>query len=245
MRRILVFAMMIMPTLSFAQDKGASDKVDLKQLEDKYWAAKDDDLGVVQNRAFTKEKRFYGSLSTGPLINDEWIVGSINTLSLGYFFNEQWGLELGHKAGALKKNDGVDQIVMRNGLQPDHNIFLSSTSLYGIWVPFYGKMSLLDRKIIYFDMQFALGVGQINYENQLDATETPNVAQTTTGISFDIAQHFFFSNHFAVRVDLKNTWSTQKLKKWRTSGTADPSTRDLSDKGQQDTTFQIGLTYFH
>lgn len=244
MRRILFLTILTFPWMSLAQEKASSDKVDLKQLEEKYWAAKDDDLGVVQNRAFTKEKRFFGSLTTGPLINDEWVVGNINSVSLGYFFNEQWGVEIAQQSGSLKKNDGVDEIARRNGLQPDHNIFVGATTLYGMWVPFYGKMSLLDRKIIYFDMQFALGLGQVSYENQLDVTERANERQATMGLSLDVTQHYFFTEHFAVRVDLKNRWSTQKLKRWRV-GADGESTRDLSDKKQQDTTFQIGLTYFH
>ncbi|MEO0335372.1 MAG: hypothetical protein AAF202_03205, partial [Pseudomonadota bacterium] len=43
--------------------KTAGDRVDISDLENKYWAPKDTDFKVVQNRLYTKEKRF--SLSTG------------------------------------------------------------------------------------------------------------------------------------------------------------------------------------
>ena len=35
------------------QQRG-SDKLDIKKLEQKYWAAKDDDFSVVQNRRYVK-----------------------------------------------------------------------------------------------------------------------------------------------------------------------------------------------
>ena len=39
-----------------------TDKVDISDLEQKYWAPKDTDFSVVQNRTYTKEKRFTFSL---------------------------------------------------------------------------------------------------------------------------------------------------------------------------------------
>jgi len=246
MRRILVVLLFaaVIPQGLFAQAAKESDKVDLKAIEEKYWAAKDDDLGVVQNRAFSKTGRIYGSIGTGPIINDEWLLGQVYHLSFGYFFTEHWGVELGYQQGQLKKNDGVDRIAIQNGLQPDHNKFLTATSIYGIWVPFYGKMSLVDTKIVYFDMQFALGLGNVSYENQIDPSEGSNSQQNALGVSFDITQHYFFSNHFAVRVDLRNRWSTQKLQKFRLSGSS-ATGRELGDKKQQDTSLQIGLTFFY
>ncbi len=252
MRRILMIMLAtIISQKSFGADTAPvkeinekSDKVDLKALEEKYWSAKDDDLGVVQNRAYTKTNRIFTSIGIGPLINDEWIVGQVTHLSAGYFFSEHWGLELSYNQGTLRKNDGVDRIAQQNGLQPDHNKFIDSTLLYGTWVPFYGKMSLADKKIIYFDMQFGLGIGQVSYENQIDPAEGSSQKSSATAIGLDITQQFFFSNHLAVRVDLKNRWSTQKVQKYRVSGSTTGG-RNLPDKSQQDTTFQVGLTFFY
>lgn len=60
----------LLPLSALAQDKGTSDKVDLKKLEDKYWSAKDDEYGVIQNRTFSKAGRFFGAVGYGTLIND-------------------------------------------------------------------------------------------------------------------------------------------------------------------------------
>ena len=77
--RAVAIAILIssLTSLSFAQDKGG-DKLDLKKLEDKYWAAKDTDFSVVQNRTYTKEGRAFLSLSYGPLMNDPYSYGRLS-----------------------------------------------------------------------------------------------------------------------------------------------------------------------
>ena len=223
---------------------GDSDKIDLKKIQDQYWTAKDDDLGVVQNKSFSKTARVFVHTSIGPAINDDWSVGTWNQLGVGFYQNEQMGYELSFQKGNLKKNDSVDRIAYQNGLQPDHNRFLDSLTMSFLWVPFYGKMSLLDKKIFYFDMQFGFGLSSINYENQIDPSEGSNQKKSAIGFAFDITQHFFVSKSIAIRLDLKNQWCRENLQKYRISGSANQN-RDLGNVGYQGTAILIGFTYFH
>lgn len=244
---LMIFAALTATSLTaFAQAKESkdSDKLDLKKLEDKYWAAKDTDFSVVQNRTYTKEKRPFVTLSYGPMVNDEWSVGRMTNIAGGYYFSERWGFEVAHEMGSLKENDGLIQIKSYNGLQPNYNKFVSYTSANLIWVPFYAKMSFMDRKIVYFDMQFALGVGNMTYENQLDPSETSNEKKTALGYNFDFTQQLFFSEHFAVRLDVKNKWSKQDLMRYRLQGSGSTS-RDLGTTNRQDTSILLGLTFFY
>ena len=65
-------------------------------------------------------------------------------------------------------------------------------------------MSALDRAIWYFDLQLALGVGQMAYDSQVQlATNGPALPKTATGYNFDLTAQVFFSRHFAFRLDLK------------------------------------------
>jgi outer membrane beta-barrel protein len=247
MKALLTFAAVMTLSLSvFAQAKDAkeSDKLDLKKLEDKYWAAKDADFSVVQNRTYTKAGRPFVTLSYGPMVNDEWSIGRMTSVSGGYYFNERWGFELAHEMGDLKENEGLVQIKKFNGLQPNYNKFVSYTSANLVWVPFYAKMSFLDRKIVYFDMQFALGVGSMAYESQLDPSEASHEKKTALGYNFDFTQQLFFSEHFAVRLDLKNKWSKQDLQRYRLQGSG-AANRDLGSTNRQDTSFLLGLTFFY
>ena len=226
-----------------SQDRG-SDKLDLKRLEDKYWSAKDTDLSVVQNRTYKKDGRFFTSLSYGPLVNDAWSYGRMTNLAVGYYFNERWGLEVAHEVGSLKDNDSVIAIKDPSlGGTPDFNTFNDYTSLNAIIVPFYAKMSFMDSKILYFDMQFALGVGQMNYTSKIDSSDGGDIKDKAIGYNFDVTQQLFFHENFAFRLDIKNKFTKQKKYKGNSPGVNATAT-PMGDINQQDTSILLGLTVF-
>ncbi|MBC7370064.1 MAG: outer membrane beta-barrel domain-containing protein, partial [Bdellovibrionaceae bacterium] len=108
-----------------------SDKLDIKKLEQKYWSAKDDDFAVVQNRTYTKAKRYFLSVNAGVPFNDPFVAGTLYGANFGYFFNERWGLDVEYKSGSLKDNDATALFQSRYGVYPDHNVFQSSQILSG------------------------------------------------------------------------------------------------------------------
>jgi outer membrane beta-barrel protein len=225
-----------------AADSG-SDKMDLKKLEDKYWSAKDTDFNVVQNRTYNKNKRVFLSVGYGPLINDAYSYGRMTNMALGYYFSERYGVEFAFEKGTLTPNSSVDAMASYNGLNPNYNKFVDYKSVNFIWVPFYAKMSFMDIKIVYFDMQFGFGMGQLTYESIIDPVQASNDKQTALGYNFDFTQQLFFSEHFAVRLDIKNKWSKQNQKIWHTT-TGGPSRDSLGSINQQDTSILLGVTYF-
>jgi outer membrane beta-barrel protein len=239
----LIASLMLWGQPSPAQQKG-SDRMDLKKLEDKYWEAKDSDMGVVQNRTYTKDDRFFLSASYGPLVNDAYSIGRMTNFAAGYYFSERWGFEAVYETGALKDNDSTLGYANQNAVAPNYNIFKSWTGINAIFVPFYAKMSFLDRAIMYFDMQFSLGVGTMAYQSQIDPLEGPHRDASALGFSFDFTQQLFFSKHVAIRLDLKNKWSAQDTYRYRKGSSKSEDERPLGKKSQQDTSFLIGLTFF-
>ena len=231
-----------------ASDQRGSDKLDIKKLEQKYWAAKDDDFSVVQNRRYVKASRFFGTLEGGIPLNDPYSTGTIFSGSFGYFFNERWGLEANYNNANLSANDSSKQFTAQYKAVPDHNIFKSSYFFSGTWVPFYAKMSALDKAIIYFDMGLTLGAGMVNYEI---AQNTGNKAKSSPGIKLGIFQQIFFSEHFAVRVDLNNTWANEDQARYYTPGSNLPNgggtagANTLGSKVFNDTSLMVGITYWH
>lgn len=232
-----------------ASDERGSDKLDLKRLEDKYWSAKDTDFSVVQNRRYTKAKKYFVSLGYGPLVNDAYSYGRMTNVSGGYYFSERMGVELGYEMGNLRDNDSTDTFINQNKFAPDYNQFQKYISANFLVVPFYAKMSFWDRKIMYFDMQFAVGVGQLTYKvKRVDGAAPPSNPgtdssrdETTIGYNLDITQQLFFAQNFAVRFDIKNKWSKQKKERYYLNGAQE---RSLGDINQQDTTMLLGLTVF-
>jgi len=239
---LLAVAGLFFASKSFAQT--GSDKVDVQALENKYWAAKDDDFSVVQNRAFSKKKRFFGTAHYGVSINDPYYSGTYLGISGGYFFNESWGVEGTYQQSDFSKSRAFNDILGLGG-GPRANQFINRIGVNGIWTPIYAKMSLFDRKIIHFDMGFTFGLTQISYETPYSRTPFSNGFQETSksnstmGYTIGVMQQFYFRENMAIRVDFNNTFSTQKTVRYTSQTGASGGNRNVND-----TSLLIGFTIF-
>lgn len=228
------------PPATPAEEDRGSDKMDIKSLEKKYWSAKDDDFQVVQDRAYPKAKRGFGSLLYGNVINDPYTVGSGSGAAFGYYFTERWGLELSYIKTSLKDNDSTGEFKSSYGTSPNYNITRAITTLSGHYMPIYGKISLRDKSIMYFDMGVAFGLGQTAYEKQSSGTGEKASAMH---YSLDIIQQYFVSRSVAFRIDFKNQWSTQDRLIYGVK-TGETKSRPLDSHGYQNTFLMFGLTIF-
>jgi outer membrane beta-barrel protein len=224
-----------------ANAQSGSDKLDVKALEQKYWAAKDDDFSVVQNRAFSKNNRFFTTLHYGQAINDPYYTGSYLGASLGYFFNETWGLEANYMMSNFSDSKSFKDIVSLGG-GPKVNEAKDKAVINVMWFPIYAKMSLFDKKIIHFDMGLSLGVGNFGYERKYYVGTFPAGSEksekgTSLGYSLGITQQFYFNRLMAIKVDFVNTVSSQKQINYK-------SRTDEGNKSVNDTSLVIGLSIF-
>jgi outer membrane beta-barrel protein len=231
--------------------KGSSDKVDLKKLEDKYWSAKDDEYGVIQNRTFSKKGKFYGSLVYGPLVNDPFAKARATGGMLGYYLNEDFGIELSYLMYNSGQNDTVTAYETQfGGVKPDYNLVKASKAISLSYTPFYAKMAFMNMAIMYFDMGFTLGAGLTDYENQkVNKDGVGNKTQANEIVSsphfeLGIMQQLFLSQYFAFRLDIKNSFYQQKTKQYEIGIGAPESARTESTKSANDTTITFGLTVF-
>ena len=238
--RIILGALLFLTSLHVWAQTGG-DKLDVKALEQKYWAAKDDDFSVVQNRSFTKAKKFYGTLQYGRAINDPYYTGSYMGLSGGYFFSEAWAIEGVYQTTSFTKSNSFNTILEKGG-SPTVNQAKSKMFVNAMWMPIYAKMSLFDKKIIHFDMGFSVGVGNLNYDKQYYQGTYPNgvvksKSDTSLGYSIGVSQQFYFSRLAAIKVDFNNTFGSQKTLNF--SGGADSGSKNIND-----TSIMIGLSIF-
>ena len=213
-----------------------SDKVDITDIEQKYWAPKDTDFSVVQNRTYAKEKRFSVSLQYGPQVNDPNESGNTLGLAANYFFNERWGVELAYMDAQMKTSDSIrDLASFGGGVQPDHARFESYKGIGLNWVPIYAKMSFLNNRIIYFDFAVTPHVGLLDYEQ----TRINGGGKMKSAVSYgvDLTQYYFFSNNFAFRADFKNKWYKEEVAKFTTG-------EQLRKRDTHITTILLGATFF-
>ncbi|MGZ3772619.1 MAG: outer membrane beta-barrel domain-containing protein [Pseudobdellovibrionaceae bacterium] len=220
------------------QTDRSSDKLDIKKLEQKYWAAKDDDFSVVQNRRYTKAERFFLNVSGGVPINDPFATGTILGLQFGYFFNERLGVDINYQQANLKDNDNTNQFKTTFLTSPNYNFIGSSTMMSATYVPLYAKMSFLDKSIIYFDMGLSVGIGTTDY---LIKKEEGDDKKSAFSYQIGVNQQIFFSEHFAIRLDFINKFTNEQKYKYSTIA----PNRDLGVKMVNDTSLLLGITYWH
>lgn len=235
------------PKKADAAAEKSSDKLDIKELEQRYWSAKDDDFKVVQNRSFSKEKRFFISTSYGSAMNDPNYIGNIVGVNAGWYLNERWGFEFNYNKSSFKFNSTIDEYKSRFGVIPDHNKYDGAMSLIAYYVPIYAKMSLLDQKIIHFDMAIGVGLGQTSYiqnrcASALACTNNANFEmvqekKSSVHFVFNVMQQFFLTRHWSLRFDVINRWTNEPRLQF-TSG------NERDHKNINDTALQFGVTYW-
>lgn len=230
---------------------GASDKVDLKKIEDKYWSAKDDEYGVIQNRTFSKAQKIYASIVYGPLINDPFAKAKATGLMFGYYINEDFGVELSSLTYGSAQNDTVTAYETQfGGTKPDFNLVKAVKALSITYTPFYAKMAFMNIGIVYFDMGFTLGLGQTDYEIQkvnkdgVGNKSQANELASATSYEISFVQQLFINKNVAFRLDIKNSYYPQITRQYEIGIGAPESSRTSTTKNANDTTISVGLTLF-
>jgi outer membrane beta-barrel protein len=218
-----------------------SGKLDISDLEQKYWAPKDTDFSVVQNRTYTKAKRFSANFLTGPILNDTYSSGFNYSFSGSYYFSERHGVEASIIRSDLGNSEATDEFIgslSGGGVAPDFGRVRQHIGVAYTFVPFYAKMSLMGKKIIYFDMSISPGFGITKYESAADGSKGIKSKENSVfAYSLDISQYFFLSRHIAIRADLRNRWYREKVYKYTTG-------EKLRTKNTNTTLFLMGVTYF-
>lgn len=244
----LLIAQFAVPALAQGQQGPASqgpaptsEKLDVSDLERKYWSAKDTDFNVVQNRLYSKAGRYALSAYTGKFVNDPWSDGWTLGGALNYYFSERYGMEASYTQSSSEDNQAVVELSKQGG-KPNHGKY---KKFYGVafnWVPFYAKMSVLNSSIAYFDMSISPGIGISEYDQQM---EEGTVAKTAPTLTLDVTQHFFLNKHLSLRIDLKNKWYQEEKVWYRSSSVPAGSSRSLGTEMNHTSFWLFGVTMYY
>ncbi len=150
-------------------------------------------MQVVQNRTYSKEKRFELGLYGGFDSADPFLSIKTVGLSLGYHFTEYFGVQaLWWKYFVTNSSAANDFISSQNNAYPDTN---EPKEYYGgefLFSPIYGKLSLMGAAIIHYDFHLMAGTGILKSESG-------------SNLAFDLGlgQQVYLSNHFALNLDYR------------------------------------------
>jgi outer membrane beta-barrel protein len=198
-----------LPSIARADDQAAPKAADAEQgqtlevdnLKKKYWEkGEDTSLRVVQNRTYSKAKKFElgvfaGTISTDPFLSVKNFGGH-----LGYFFNEEFGVDFIYWTNFVSGSSALSALQQQTGLTSDTN---EPKSFYGgefTYSPIYGKLSLSGKMIIYYDLFLLAGLG-------ITKTETGNLFTPEIGLG----QQFYLAKKTALRIDYRLTFYHENI----------------------------------
>lgn len=197
----LVILSFFLAQTSFAATK--RQKVNTKNLQEKYWNSKGFNTGVVQGRRFFKENRFKLGLENVTLLNDKYSStdGFDNfRLDAVYFVNERVGIGAFYEGLNLKDNTAMREMSKFNagGFRLSH---VKVDSFYGgsiEFVPIYSKLSWMNKKIIYLDFTISPKLGMATYTQQTNDNSGESLSSLAAGLDF--AANVFINNHFSFNI---------------------------------------------
>lgn len=202
------------------------DRKDLGTLTDLANLAPFEDVAVIQRRFLPKTGRFEISPSGMITLNNPFFSNMGLGLRGTYYFLEKHGLELQY---FLLSNSS--RSVTKN-LKEKRNIDTKSLtvpkSYMGLaykWNPIYGKMTLLNKHIVPFDLYFTIGGGLTN----TDESDGESTVHVGTG------QVFALSKMMAVRWDL--TWNFYSAQATDTAG-------NKVTNNQDDLFLSLGMSFY-
>lgn len=207
-------------------------------LYDFLWLDPDKKVYVLQNKIFPKTKTIYFDI--GYVTNDSSEFQDTNggQVRIGYFFNEVLGIELNHAQYGSSNNSAYESVKAVNGLEPFIRRPLTSTSLFAIWSPFYGKINTFN-KIFYFDWYFGLGTGAYKMETNLEKVvdpSTPSQFETESFVPIQLKSglKFHINRRLHLGVEFINT-------NFQAGSAENPNADDW--KQSNDLIFSMGVSF--
>ncbi len=179
-----------------------------KDLYDFLWLDPDKSVFVLQNKLYPKDGSFY--IDAGYLVNitSNFQDTSGVQLKAGYYFTEEWAIEFAHLLYTNSSNTALDSVQAVNEAVPFIRRPLSSTSVFAIWTPFYGKINTFNN-IYYFDFGFGVGTGIYKMESNLETAEdvTTNIyeSESYTPVQLKATLQFHINKNLHLSLDFLNT----------------------------------------
>ena len=163
---------------------------------------------VLQNRYFFKAWRPEFGLLGGSMLNEAYTNTTLFGFRAGMFISEWLGFEYQNVKAKVKNSDdrkalntlkyrpldisgeNANKIVTADA---EVNSIHSFNDVNLIFAPFYGKLNLFDRYIIYSDLYITAGVSRVETDQGIHSAFT-----------WGAGQRFYFSEHWSTRIDFKD-----------------------------------------
>lgn len=198
----VLFLLFVFSCTAFAQEGLQTEKVDVDKIKERYWTkGEETELRVVQNRLYTKNGKFQLGLFAGTISTDPFLKVYNAGGSLGYHFTEYLAFNVTAWKFYVTSSSAARAFTQQTGGSVT-NSNIPKTFFGGEFEfsPIYGKLSVLGRSIIYYDLHLLLGGG---------LTEMESGTYTTPLVG--IGQQVFLSKNITLRLDYRMTYFKEKI----------------------------------
>jgi outer membrane beta-barrel protein len=193
-KRIALLVLMSSAAFARAEETQPDTEVlEVEKVKEKYWAqGEESQLGVVQNRTYSKAGKLQLGLVGGRATDDPFLSTTAYGLNVGYNFSEFWGASLVGLKYSVSPSNALKTLrsggKQANTVAPEYYLGGEATGSF-----LYGKLSLLGASIIYYDMHVTGGGG-------ITRTENDSAAPT---VSMGLGQRFYITKAFSLRMDYR------------------------------------------
>lgn len=194
---------------------------------------------VLQNRAFLKAWRPEAGFVVGTVLDEAYLDSAVIGVRSGLFINEWLGFEAQMLQTTIKDSDDRKALndirykvdndtgdAVPNGdedvyvtVDPEVNALHSMTDVNAIAAPFYGKLNLLNKWIVYTDLYVSGGISRL---------ETDQGAKTA--LTIGAGERFYVGDAWSFRIDFKDRIFSE--------------TRSGKDQRKNSMTIDFGASYF-
>ena len=178
----------------------------------------------IDNRFFTKTKRFELSPMFGYVPNNPFAQRFVGGVAGGYHFSESFALQaMVSYSPDLGQNDlkGLTRTLLRiaavaneAGFQQPLDKVTISFAANAVWAPLYGKINLLGETILNFDLYFVAGLHVSSKTNYFARLDTPNDPGSPIGLApagneavfgptLGMGFNFFLTQSVALKIDAR------------------------------------------
>lgn len=209
-----------------------------ESLYDFLWLDPDKKVYVLQNKLYKKEKSFYFDLGYISNMTSKFQDTNGFSLNAGYYFHEEWGVELSYMQYSNINNDDYRNVRLINEVEPFIRRMQSSYSAVAIWSPFYGKINTFNN-IFYFDWSFGAGLAQVNTDSNINSVRIQNAPnkfdqKSYTGAILKTKVKFHLRENVHLGLEYMNTY-------YNAPGPQDPKSEKL--RTNTDVILSIGFSY--
>ena len=215
-----------------AQSDGQPKRVDVEQLKKQYWND-ESQYEVVQNRLYPKSGRIEFQVYGGSVSSDPFIATTFLGATLGYHFNEYVSVhamvnrDFSVKSSALGVLEAPPTLTTTN---TNPTYWKYGGEVVGSLI--YGKLSLLGKAILYYDLHVLGGAG-------ISMTETGNYFSQWAGIG----QQVYITRWLAWRIDYRLFHYYEDIRQKVVGGVGYPGGL-VERRDNWSHTLNIGLSFF-